>query len=84
MSLIYDYIKKGIVDPAKLPHAEIAAINDYLRQRGAEALLLACTELPVAYNIMGLEDATCVDPTGVLAAAAIRKAGAPVRPGMQL
>lgn len=82
MSLIYDYIKKGITDSSVLPYDEISALNDDLRKRGAQALLLACTELPVAYQLMGLVNQTCVDPTSVLAAASIRKAGARVRPGM--
>ena len=76
MSLIYDCVKPGITDPAKLPCAKIAAIADDLRARGAEALLLACTELPLGFNYMDLTADDCVDPTSVLAAAAIRAAGA--------
>jgi aspartate racemase len=83
MSLIYDYIKKGILDPAELPCDEITAMLDDLRERGAEALLLACTELPVAFSIMGLYADDCVDPTSVLAAAAIEAAGAKVRAGVR-
>lgn len=81
MSLIYEYIKRGILDPAVLPKDEIIAVTDDLRSRGAQALLLACTELPVAFGIMGLYEDDCVDPTSVLAAAAIRTAGAEIRPG---
>ena len=84
MSLIYDYIKKGITDPSKLPHDQIVAIVDDLRSRGAEALLLACTELPLAFDITGIDDDTCVDPTRVLAAAAIREAGAKIRQDAKL
>lgn len=83
MTLIYGYIKRGILDPAELPRDEMSAIDDDLRRRGAQALLLACTELPVAYDIMGLYDSDCVDPTSVLAAAAIRAAGAEIRPGVR-
>ena len=79
MSLIYDYVKKGITDPGSLPVKEISAIADDLRARGAEALLLACTELPLGFDIMGLADESCVDPTRVLACAAIKFAGAKVR-----
>ena len=50
-----------------------------LKKRGAEVVLLACTELPVAFEVMDLFDDSCVDPTEVLAAAAIRAAGAPVK-----
>jgi aspartate racemase len=83
MSLVYDYIKRGILDPAQLPHDEMAAICSSLRARGATAVLLACTELPVAFDLMGLYEDDCVDPTSVLAGAAIRKAGAQLRPGVR-
>ena len=79
MSLIYDFIKKGITDRQSLPEAEISAVADDLRARGAQALLLACTELPLAFSIMELDDDSCVDPTRVLACAAIRYAGAEVK-----
>lgn len=82
MSLIYDYIKKGILDPAKLPRDEINDLCDDLRTKGAEALLLACTELPVAFSIMGIYAEDCIDPTAVLAGAAIKAAGAEIRPGI--
>jgi aspartate racemase len=84
MSVIYDYIKKGITDPAKLPHDEILAIVEDLKNRGADALIMACTELPLAFDLTGIVDNTCVDPTSVLAAAAIREAGAELRPGSKL
>ena len=79
MSLIYDYIKHGIADPGKLPYEETKAIAEDMTARGAGAILLACTELPIAFGIMEITEA-CVDPTRVLAAAAIRAAGAEVRP----
>lgn len=79
MTLIYDYIKKGITDPDDLPRDEIVSIIDDLKSKGAEALLLACTELPLAFDILDLYDDSCVDPTAVLAAAAIREAGAKLR-----
>ena len=67
------------MDAESLPIAETAAIADDLRSRGAEVLLLACTELPLGFSIMGLEDDSCVDPTRVLACAAVRYAGAKVK-----
>jgi aspartate racemase len=79
MSLVYDYIKKGTTDPMQLPVTGISAIADDLRRRGAEVLLLACTELPLAFSYMGLYEDDCFDPTRELAAAAIRAAGARVR-----
>ena len=79
MSVIYDYIKRGILDASKLPVREVLDICIDLKKRGAEVVLLACTELPVAFEVMDLFDDSCVDPTEVLAAAAIRAAGAPVK-----
>jgi aspartate racemase len=79
MSLIYDYIKRGVTEPSALPRDEITALVNDLKSQGAEALLLACTELPLAFSIMNLYDESCVDPTAVLAAAAIREAGAEIR-----
>ena len=79
MSVIYNYIKRGILDASKLPAREVLDICIDLKKRGAEAVLLACTELPVAFEVMDLFDDSCVDPTEVLAAAAIRAAGAPVK-----
>ena len=79
MSVIYDYIKRGILDASKLPVREVLDVCIDLKKRGAEAVLLACTELPVAFDVMGLLDESCVDPTEVLAAAAVKAAGAPVR-----
>ena len=79
MSVIYDYIKKGITDPAKLPHDEMLIMAEDLKSRGAEALIMACTELPLAFDLTGIIDDTCMDPTRVLAAAAIREAGAKMR-----
>lgn len=83
MSLIYDFIKSGITDPDKLPADEVAAVCRDLSDRGAEVMLLACTELPIAFDIMGLSSDVCVDPTSVLAGAAVRAAGASVRPGIR-
>lgn len=82
MSLVYDCIKKGVTDARGLPVYEVRQLCSDLEARGAEALLLACTELPPAFSIMELYDEKCVDPTAVLAAAAVRCAGAPVREGL--
>jgi len=79
MSLIYDYIKKGITDAAQLPCAEFRNMIGDLSREGAEVVLLACTELPIAFSIMGLRSDAFVDPTIVLAKSAIRMAGANIR-----
>ena len=45
-----------------------------LRHQGAEYFILACTELPLAFDALRLP-VTTVDPTMVLARAAIRFSG---------
>ena len=81
MSLVYDYVKKGVTDPADLPREEMTGIIGDLSSQGAEALLLASTELPIAFSIMGLRSNAFIDPTVVLAKSAIRAAGAKRRKG---
>ncbi|MBQ6389616.1 MAG: amino acid racemase [Mogibacterium sp.] len=81
MSVIYDYIKKGITDPEALPYEEMKSLIESLEARGAQQLLLACTELPLAFSIMGFNGENVADATGILAAAAVREAGAEVKPG---
>ena len=79
MSLVYDYIKKGITDVRDLPREEMTKLIGDLSSQGAEVLLLACTELPIAFSIMGLRSNAFIDPTIVLAKSAIRMAGADIR-----
>lgn len=79
MSLVYDHIKRGKTDPAGLPAEEIRSMLEDLRMRGAQVFLLACTELPLAFSIMEIEGYDCIDPTRVLAQAAIREAGAGIK-----
>jgi len=46
----------------------------YLRQAGAEAVILGCTELPLAFTGRYMEGMLLIDPTFVLARALIREA----------
>ena len=79
MSLVYDYVKKGeAVIPGRMREDIMNLIGDLSRQ-GAEALILASTELPIAFSLMGLHSDAFVDPTVILAKSAIRMAGAKVR-----
>ncbi|EGO62481.1 aspartate/glutamate racemase family protein [Acetonema longum] len=50
---------------------------DGLFARGAEILILGCTELPIAFEIYRI-DRPAIDPTTVLAAAAIQFVGKPL------
>lgn len=79
MSLVYDYVKRGDSDPEDYPREEMTRIIGDLSKQGAEALLLASTELPIAFSIMGLRSSAFIDPTVVLAKSAIRASGAKLR-----
>lgn len=69
MHLIYDEVKAG-----KTPHPELLYPEmQRLTEEGAEVFLLACTELPLAFD--ETTPFSCLDPTLVLARAAIRAAG---------
>ena len=72
MRLIYDGVKARHADLASFPVREVLA---GLRARGAEKFVLGCTELPIAFRELGLRE-DCVDPTRILAFAAVRAAGA--------
>ena len=79
MSLVYDYVKKGVANiPDRVREGMQNMIGD-LGKQGAEVLILASTEFPIAFSIMGLKSDAFVDPTIILSKAAIRAAGAEVR-----
>lgn len=69
--LIYG-IKAGRED---LNTADILRVMDHLRQQGAKTFILGCTELPVAFQTLSI-GGSYIDPTRVLARAAVRFAGA--------
>lgn len=71
MSLIYDYVKAG----KSYPYPEkIRAMQERLAKQGVERLILGCTELPIAFTQWDTIILT-IDPTDVLAQAAIRYTG---------
>lgn len=77
MHLIYGCVKKNV--PVKdYPKTEVAGMIAELKSRGAEAFLLACTELPIAFERLGYTEGV-VDPTVCLARAIVREAGAPLK-----
>ena len=75
-SVIYQGVKAGA--PPSRYRAAFLSVTEGLTARGAECFLLACTELPLAFQALGL-DLPCVDPTEELAKAAIRFCGYGVR-----
>ena len=75
MDVIYNGVKAG-----DLTHDVTAfrAACEHLLARGADALILGCTELPPAFRLYGL-DYPNIDPTLELALGAIRAAGFEVK-----
>lgn len=71
MDLIYNGVKAGRTD---FDLAPLLAKMEDMKARGAQCFILGCTELPVAFaNVDTGFD--LIDPTNVLACAAIRAAG---------
>ena len=75
-AMIMDLIYKG-VKARKIPleSVPVEEIMEELRQKGAEKFLLACTELPIAFEALSIRQ-DCLDPTRVLAFSAVEYAGA--------
>lgn len=76
MSLIYDHVKAGQMDFSDI---DIEGVISGMRQKGAEILILACTELPIAFDRIGPVALPVIDPTAVLAQAAVSFAAAGVK-----
>ena len=76
MSLIYDHVKAGKMDFSDL---DIDGVISEMKGKGAEILILGCTELPMAFDLIGETGIPAIDPTEVLARAAVRFAGAPLK-----
>lgn len=72
MRVIYEGVKADAEPQSYRKDMEMVIRS--LRQRGAEYFILACTELPLAFDALRLP-VTAVDPTLVLARAAIRYCG---------
>lgn len=76
MSVIYDQVKAGLRGDV----AAIRGVAERLMARGAQAVLLGCTELSVVAEDEGLlAEPLYVDSLDVLARATIRRAGGVVR-----
>lgn len=75
MGMIYDGIKAGNAAYEPAPFINVAA---GLMAKGAQALLLGCTEVSMAFSRLALPYPV-VDPTLTLARAAVRAAGYPLK-----
>lgn len=71
MGMIYDGVKAGNYD------LDLSGFRNAMKElldAGTETLILGCTELPVAFGMFGFNEPH-IDPTAILAAAAIRFVG---------
>ena len=71
MDMIYKGVKAGVQD---FDTAEVEKAIKELESKGAQVMILGCTELPLAVKMYNL-DCKAVDPTLELAKAAIKTAG---------
>jgi len=78
MEIIYGGVKAGA--PPERYREALLSVTEGLMKRGADYFLLACTELPLAFQALGL-GLPQVDPTEELAKAAIRFCGYGVKGG---
>lgn len=78
MEVIYGGVKAGA--PPEQYRAMLLSVTEGLAKRGTDYFLLACTELPLAFQALGL-GLPLVDPTEELAKAAIRFCGYAVKGG---
>lgn len=76
MRVIYGGVKAG--RPPEAYRADMASVLDALASQGADYFILGCTELPLAFQSLGLT-APAMDPTAELAKAAIRFCGYAVK-----
>ena len=75
MSMIYDGVKAGV----PVGRDRFDAAITHLRAKGAQAVLLACTELSVLRSDLAIEDPDVIDSLDVLAARTVSLAGARLR-----
>lgn len=75
MDMIYSGVKAG---KTEYDTFAVCAAIDRLKADGAEAFILGCTELPIAFADYRI-DAVTLDPTDVLAEAALRAAGVKIK-----
>lgn len=76
MRLIYDGVKAGAADfDTHIIRQEL----ERMHKVGTERIILGCTELPIAFADYGIPTEQTVDPTELLAKAAVAAAGYPVK-----
>lgn len=70
------YAVKG--DSDKLDGESFRAVLKSMKRSGAELFVLGCTELPIAWNLLSIDEES-VDPTEILAKSTIRTVGKKIK-----
>lgn len=73
MQIIYDGVKAG----KPVPRADFDRVANYLRAKGAQCLILGCTELSVLKRDLPINDPDVLDSIDVLASETVRRSGKP-------
>lgn len=73
MQIIYDGVKAG----KPVPRADFDRVANHLRAKGAQCLILGCTELSVLKRDLSLNDPDVLDSIDVLASETVRRSGKP-------
>lgn len=73
MQIIYDGVKAG----KPVPRADFDRVTNHLRAKGAQCLILGCTELSVLKRDLPINDPDVLDSIDVLASETVRRSGKP-------
>ena len=73
MQIIYDGVKAG----KPVPRADFDRVANHLRAKGAQCLILGCTELSVLKRDLPINDPDVLDSSDVLASETVRRSGKP-------
>ena len=73
---VYDpqYGIKALGHASEKARTDLTSVVNYLKGAKAEAIILGCTELPLAFNGCFIDGMALIDPTLILARALIREA----------
>ena len=68
-----NYVKSKSNPITSIAKNKIIKATDSLQKKGAKAIILGCTELPLAFKNSKKSDLILIDPTNILAKALIRE-----------
>ena len=76
MDLIYKYVKHGNIDKVHEDFENVKAMLAHFEEQGSDAHILGCTEIPIAFELLGIKADNIVDSTLELAKATVKFATA--------